>query len=530
MRGWLLAALGLALGGCAATPDESRPAGAGTGVGGAGAGASASVGTSGTTGTTGSGAIGLDAGNDAGIFTCSGDLTQVLGDKGVVVRDVRAGPRLSRRRLRARLRRRRLVLPGNLGCDFVVATPSFYPGYVPPCFAVFLANGWAAPAHVTVSYDSMSLDPTLFSKVPDPVTSDATAWPWLTGAGLGPEEVAVVFLSSDPTSPFDCPVPPALSSASAVIGTGRGHAFHIQTDIPVSAYDILPYGGAPSLLPSAELLQPTTSWGSNYVAVVPPLGVPQGTTAPGPQWAQVVAAQDDTTVTIVPNVDSRARLTWRQLPPTRVATFQLSAGDHPVAADRRDVRLDPLERQAHLVQRRQRVPLPPLRDGDLGRLRLRPPQSHQSRRSARSTSRRRGGCCRPNLEPESTPYRMVGTVDGTLLAYDPPVPGAPLALQMGSVSDFEATTAFRITSQDDKHPFYFSQIMPGCGVTGNDICRGDEEHVNVLPPPQFLGRYVFFTDPTYFTTELVLTRAKAADGTFKDVTVDCLGSGRLAAD
>src|SRR5262249_1375410 len=37
----------------------------------------------------------------------------------------------------------------------------------------------------------------------------------------------------------------------------------------VSAYDILPYGGALSYLPSAELLLPTTAWGTNYVAAGP---------------------------------------------------------------------------------------------------------------------------------------------------------------------------------------------------------------------------------------------------------------------
>ena len=44
----------------------------------------------------------------------------------------------------------------------------------------------------------------------------------------------------------------------------------------------------------------------------------------------------------------------------------------------------------------------------------------------------------------------------------------------------------------------------------------------MLPPAQFLSKYVFFTDPTYPTTNLVLTRVKGASG-FQDVTVDCLG-------
>jgi hypothetical protein len=70
--------------------------------------------------------------------------------------------------------------------------------------------------------------------------------------------------------------------------------------------------------------------------------------------------------------------------------------------------------------------------------------------------------------------------------------------------------------------------MPGCdtSVAGGGYppegCFGDEDHVNILPPPQFLSRYVFFTDPTYSTTNLALTRVRTG-GAFHDVSVDCLG-------
>ena len=47
--------------------------------------------------------------------------------------------------------------------------------------------------------------------------------------------------------------------------------------------------------------------------------------------------------------------------------------------------------------------------------------------------------------------------------------------------------------------------------------------MNLLPPAQFLSKYVYFTDPTYGTTNLVLTRTNTGTG-FKDVTVDCIGT------
>jgi hypothetical protein len=52
---------------------------------------------------------------------------------------------------------------------------------------------------------------------------------------------------------------------------------------------------------------------------------------------------------------------------------------------------------------------------------------------------------------------------------------------------------------------------------------GDEEWVNLLPPYQFLTRYVFFTDPSYGTTNLVVTRVRSDEG-FHDVTIECLGT------
>jgi hypothetical protein len=141
---------------------------------------------------------------------------------------------------------------------------------------------------------------------------------------------------------------------------------------------------------------------------------------------------------------------------------------------------------------------------------------------------------RKDMNPESILYRIVGTVDGTKLTFDPPVSGAPATLGRGSVVGFEATGAVVVKSDKD-HPFYVGQMMAGALVTsgsrpgatvtvlGTGGQLGDEEYVNLLPPAQFLSKYVFFTDPTYSTTNLVLTRAKVGSA-FKDVKVDCLGT------
>ena len=166
---------------------------------------------------------------------------------------------------------------GSVGCDFVVATPSFATQTAAPCFAVFVANNWGTSVHLGVAVGTQSLDVTAFGRIPTQGT-DVTAWPTVSGDGLAAGQVAVLFLSSDPnavnTTPISCPVPDAINAGTAVPGTGRGQAFHISASAPITAYDMLPFGGALSYLPSAELVLPTSAWGTNYVAVVPQLGEP----------------------------------------------------------------------------------------------------------------------------------------------------------------------------------------------------------------------------------------------------------------
>jgi hypothetical protein len=142
---------------------------------------------------------------------------------------------------------------------------------------------------------------------------------------------------------------------------------------------------------------------------------------------------------------------------------------------------------------------------------------------------------RASLQPESVPYRVLGVVDGTQLTWEPSTPaGAPTQLSAGQVVEFETTEMLVVRSQDEDHPFAVSQYMPGaidmdrpgCSPTppfpGLNCGLGDEEWVVLQPPAQFLQRYVFFTDPTYATTNLVITRVKGGQD-FADVTVECLG-------
>jgi hypothetical protein len=408
---------------------------------------------------------------------------------------------------------------GSIGCDYVVATPSFYPGIKPPCFAVFLANNWSKPVKVDVSRDGKSYDVTKFGRIAA-AGQPETAWAAVPATGIPTGQVAVLFMSSDPSSangtPLTCPVPPAIPSGTAIPGTGRGAAWHVVADAPVTAYDILPYGGAKSYLPSAELLLPTTAWGKNYVAVVPPRG------QQGPQWAQIVAATDGTTVQVLPNVGLPAGTDVAAAPLKVTTTYTLNAGEYLQWQDTSEMSGTVLASNQPIAfvggngyscyrsktsssggcdSAHQQVP--PV--SALGSTYVAPPYTTR----------------RPANAPESIFYRLVAAVDGTTLTYDPPISGAPAAVSAGQSFDFETTEAFVVKSQDDSHPFFVGQVMAGEGVTGGGDL-GDEEYVNLVPPAQFLSRYVFFTDPTYPTTNLVFTRVKSG-GAFQDVTLDCAG-------
>jgi hypothetical protein len=123
---------------------------------------------------------------------------------------------------------------------------------------------------------------------------------------------------------------------------------------------------------------------------------------------------------------------------------------------------------------------------------------------------------------ERPPYRIVGAVDGTVLQYEPDVPG-PRTLNQGQVVEFRTDGApFRVKSQDKEHPFIFVTYMTGSTsveTPGGYAGYGDADFHRIVPTTQYLDHYVFFTDPTYPETNLVVTRKKGG----ADVRLDCAG-------
>lgn len=428
----------------------------------------------------------------------------------------------------------------NFGCEFQVATPPSSP-YLPkqPCFAAFLANSWGHPAQFQVSRDGVDFDLATFARVVDPDLAPKD-WPPVGPAGLGAGEVAVLFLSQDagaihPESmlPLTCPVdPPAVNTATQLGASGRGKAFRIASDIPLAAYDIAPFGGAGSYIPSAELLFPTSVWGTNYVAIMPPEGTYM---PPGPLWLQIVGLAGGTQVQIQPTVDLAPGMNLEGATKGAAKDFTVDAGEflqwqipQNMVGGSGTVILSDKPIALHTGNRFMRLQPMPAPGGEATHQQISAVANLGYEYLAAPFETRR-----KDLAPELITYRFVGAADGTTLTYDPALPGAPATLDQGQTVDFATTEAFLVSSQGDTHPFLLAQRMDTANIPGGTrpgatdpnfpANLGDEEFVVVLPPAQYLQNYVFFTDPSFATTNLVLVRVKGAQG-FEDVEVDCLGA------
>ncbi len=412
---------------------------------------------------------------------------------------------------------------GNIGCLFMVSTPSFYTTMKPPCFAAFVANAWPRAAKLEVTHNGSSYDVTKFGRIAG--TGNAATWLPVPATGVPPGEVAVLFLSHDPSSTHGlggsmaCPVTPAINASTAyytgtAAATGRTSGFTIASDTPVSAYDIMPFGGAKSYLPSAQLLMPVSAWGDNFVVAQPPAS-PSGSYQA--HWLHILAAVDNTEVSIVPTLALPLGVNVPAAPANAVSKFTLNAGEFIQWQNTHDI-------SGSVVSSTQPVAVVG------GQLELcwgtktsgsgGCDSAHQLVPPVRALGDEYAIAPIPSRlstkVEESISYRIVGAVDGTTLTFDPPVAAAPQSTMLGKVDTFETTGPFTVKSQDNAHPFYVAQIIGGAGGVG------DEEYVNVLPPAQFLNRYIFFADPSYTTTQLVIIRVKGPKG-FADVTVAGVG-------
>jgi hypothetical protein len=408
------------------------------------------------------------------------------------------------------------VNKSTIGCDYYSVDPDIISAGAGGCFAAYIANTWNGPVTLTVERNGQTLNLANLARIPSGSGQAITYQP-LPGGQLPPGQVAILFLAY--SGFVTCPAgvtAGVTGTPSFVARTGRGKAFHITASRPVVAYDIFPYGGGQSAATSATLLLPTTAWDTNYIGVN--AFRKSQIVADGDPSMDILAQEDGTTVTISPTNAITAGTGVAGTAKGVPVTYNLSKGEYVQFTQ-------PLELTGSAIQSNKPVGLwggASCLNIDVGDVAC--DSAHQQIPPVQALGYEYVGVRyrnRVNGNEETPPWRMVGAVNGTTLNWDPAPPqGAPLSINQGQVAEFKSAGPFRVKSQDEQHPFYMSAHMTG-GSAYQD--RGDPEFVNVIPPQQYLKSYVFFTDPTYSETNLVVVRAKTANG-FSDVSLDCKGT------
>ncbi|MBI5537676.1 MAG: IgGFc-binding protein [Deltaproteobacteria bacterium] len=408
----------------------------------------------------------------------------------------------------------------TIGCDYYSVDPDIISEGAGACFAAYIANTWSSPVKLTLERGGQTYDAANFARVPSGSGKNLSYAP-LPNGEIPPGEVAILFLARFGSTLVDCPVPPAYTVGDGAIhGTGRGSAFHITSSAPVVAYDIFPYGGGQVAATSATLLLPTTAWGTNYIAVD---AFRKSQLVPQAQPSiDIVASEDGTTVTISPVVAIKAGANVEGTGAGVPKEYTLNKGEILQFTQDQELIGSPIQSDKPIALWGAATCL----NIDVGSAAC--DSAHQQIPPVNALGHEYVAVRYRNRfdnKEESPPWRMVGAVDGTVLTYDPAQPsGAPSSLDTSQVAEFRAPGPFVVKSQDKDHPFYMSAHMTGCQEVDPTTadCRGDPEFVNVIPPQQYLASYVFFTDPTYPETNLVLVRSKTKDG-FKEVNLDCAG-------
>ena len=404
----------------------------------------------------------------------------------------------------------------SLGCDFWAVKTAQRLEASGACFAVYIANTWPKPVKITVERSGVQLPVANFAGIPSAQGDVVTYTPYDDVNGLPPDEVAILFLSRDPNGGLvQCDLPQAISAETGLTNTGIGRAFHIRTDYPVVAYQIQPFGGGLTNFTSATLLLPTSAWDTNYIAINAYKQSQQ--VALGQPALDIVAKEDDTEVTILPKVAIVGGAGVPAAVANMPVTYTLQAGEFLQIVQPAELTGSPIQSNKPIgfFGASTCMNIPDNVDlCDSGQQQIAPVRALGNEYVA---VRYRG---RNGIE-EAPPWRLVGAVDGTQLVWTPEPPlGAPMSLNLGEVMEFSAPGPFSVRSQDPNHPFYLGAYMTG-GAPFSD--EGDPEWVNVIPPKQFLDKYVFFTDPTYPETSLVVIRTKDFEGNFADVELDCAG-------
>lgn len=399
----------------------------------------------------------------------------------------------------------------SIGCEyFPVRMESL--GNSQYCYAAFVSNPWNVPAHIDLEYAGMPIAVENFAYAPMGVGQNVTYQAYDPDAGIAPGEMVVLFLSGSSGGAPNCPFPSAVPNGATFGGTGFGDAFRVQSDVPVVAYQMNPFGGGSVAVTGASLLIPSSAWHTDYVtanAYYYDLANPS---------MNVVAKTDGTEVTIWPVTNL---LGGGGIPAGAANTpvvFNLDAGEHAQLS------------QAEELTGSVLIASEPV--GVLaGHACLRVPldvaycdHAEEMIPPVRALGSQYVGVMHQPRQGEPSIWRIIGAVDGTDLDWSVDV-GGPATLDAGQVVEFTTGQPFVVDSQDEDHPFMLMNYMSGSqwNQLQNTSGYGDPEFAISVPTGQYLTRYVFFADPSYPETAITVIR-RAVNGQFQDVELDCAGT------
>ncbi len=426
---------------------------------------------------------------------------------------------------------------GSVGCSFAIPRSNDTSEGRGSCHALFVANNWTSPATIRLEYEGeeKSLDGAVWL----PSVENGVVKHTKVEGPIPPGGGAVVFLSGLSNSRTPCPegVTPVFDKDPSVYGTGIGRAILVGSDLPVSMYAIHPYGGAKSYMPSATLLFPVTSFRQNYVltsswggkgdvfgiGAIIPQG--EGTSQSGQPTIQIVALEDDTSIDLLPKVDIIGGAGIPAGLRNEVASYRLQRGEVWQLTQERELTGSVIEtsKPVGVFGGHTCLNVPGnVRACDADKTQI-PPISAWGREYAVLPAPNRISLLTRGVENERdpSPIRIVAAANDTQLVYEPSRPaGAPERLDAGQLAVFFANEPFVVRSQDAGHPFLVAALMTGVLASSSNL--GDPETSLAIAPDQWLDTYGFFSDFTYDSSSVFVTRRKVS-GAFRDVSLDCAG-------
>ena len=371
----------------------------------------------------------------------------------------------------------------NLGCEF---------------WAVDLPNVSVAPLEVTPQDQQFAV-----------VVANAAAGldahvEIFSGAGMAPINSATV-----PDGGVHTFTLPAQSIAPAVT-SAEGVAYRIESDVPITAYQFQPLDNTnPVYSNDATILFPTRVLTGNYTAITADatitatdgFGVSNDNTG---GFVSIVAVEDGTNVDVFPTQalypgNHQGVTLDRGQVLTAIASELREAGnlsgtrveaDKPVAVFAGSVATaEPTEADNCCADHVEHQMLPL--------------EAWGTAYAAPPVPAAMGGADHPRV------VRVTGAYDGTALAYDPPVAGAPDAIGAYETVAFVTAEAFTVRSMGDE-PFAVAQFPLSNQNHGVLLYPGDPSMLVLPADDQFADEYVFLVPMGYAQNYVTVVAPQAS--------------------